>query len=42
MTGYSAAAGLAAQEGFTVLHKPFDFDKLTARLSDAMDHSRDA
>jgi signal transduction histidine kinase/CheY-like chemotaxis protein len=36
MTGYSAAAGLAADEGFTVLHKPFDFDRLTVRISEAM------
>jgi len=42
MTGYSAAAGLAAEEGFTVLHKPFDFDKLTARLSEAMEPGRRA
>jgi signal transduction histidine kinase/CheY-like chemotaxis protein len=40
MTGYSSAAGLAADEGFTVLHKPFDFDKLTARLSEAMEPAR--
>jgi signal transduction histidine kinase/CheY-like chemotaxis protein len=40
MTGYSAAAGLAADEGFTVLHKPFDFDKLTARLSEAIEPAR--
>jgi len=37
MTGYSTAAGLAAEEGFSVLRKPFDFDTLTARLSEATD-----
>jgi CheY-like chemotaxis protein len=40
MTGYSTAAGLATEEGFTVLKKPFDFDTLTARLSEAMDERR--
>ena len=40
MTGYSAAAGHAADEGFTVLNKPFDFDKLTARLSEAIEPVR--
>ena len=37
MTGYSTAAGLATDEGFTVLRKPFDFDTLTAQLSEALE-----
>jgi CheY-like chemotaxis protein/anti-sigma regulatory factor (Ser/Thr protein kinase) len=40
MTGYSTAAGLATDEGFTVLKKPFDFETLTARLSEAVDAKR--
>jgi CheY-like chemotaxis protein len=39
MTGYSTAAGLATDEGFTVLRKPFDFETLTARLSEAVENS---
>jgi signal transduction histidine kinase len=37
MTGYSTAAGLATDEGFGLLHKPFDFDALTAGLSEAIE-----
>src|SRR5690606_25791997 len=36
MTGYSAAAGSAAEQGFPVLRKPFTSDELAARLSEAV------
>jgi signal transduction histidine kinase/CheY-like chemotaxis protein len=36
MTGYSAAAGSAANEGYTVLRKPFTMAALTACLSQAV------
>ena len=36
MTGYSAAAGPAAAEGFTVLGKPFTMTALAAALEAAL------
>jgi signal transduction histidine kinase/CheY-like chemotaxis protein len=36
MTGYSAAAGSAASEGFAVLRKPFTMDALAERLTEAI------
>jgi FixJ family two-component response regulator len=36
MTGYSAAAGSAAAEGFPVLRKPFTMAALAACLSQAV------